>query len=73
MSTIPSTTSRRSVHRSSRPKKSPYSEFSPVKLVFPRLWYSSGSLSQAGFLASSSPAGTTGVYGNEVASTSGNV
>ena len=37
MSTIPSTTSRRSVQRSSRPKKSPYREFSPLKLVFPRL------------------------------------
>ena len=44
-----------------------------MKLVFPRLWYSSGSFSHAGFFASSSPAGTTGTYGNEVMSTSGNV
>ncbi|CPU66040.1 Uncharacterised protein [Mycobacteroides abscessus] len=47
--------------RSSRPSKSPYVTDSPVHVELPRLWYSVGSLSQAGTLRSSLPAGTTGV------------
>ena len=61
MSVIPSTTSGRSVKRSSRPKKSPYWLSSPVKVVLPRLWYIVGSLSQAGTLRSSSAGSSTGV------------
>ena len=38
MSIIPSTTVGCSVNRSSRPTKSPYSEFSPVNVELPRLW-----------------------------------
>ena len=61
MSVIPSTTSGRSVKRSSRPKKSPYWLSSPVKVVLPRLWYIVRSLSQAGTLRSSSAGSSTGV------------
>ena len=50
MSTIPSTTSGRSVNRSSRPKKSPYWLSSPVNVVLPRLWYIVTSFSHAGDL-----------------------
>jgi hypothetical protein len=38
MSIMPSTTTGFSVKRSSRPKKSPYCEFSPTNVVLPRLW-----------------------------------
>ena len=48
MSIMPTTTSSFSVKRSSRPKKSPYSESSPVNVVSPRLWYSVSSFSQLG-------------------------
>ena len=79
MSTMPLTTSGRSVQRSSSAErsplgKSPYSESSPAKVEVPRLWYIVGSLSHAGTFTSSWPAGTTGVYGNETAgSIAGNV
>ena len=56
-STNPFTTVGCSVMRSSRPSKSPYVTDSPVQVELPRLWYSVGSLSQAGVLASSSPGG----------------
>ncbi len=62
MSTMPSTTSGCSVNRSSSPKKSPYTEFSPEKLELPRLWYSVGSFSQAGtFTVSSAGVSKVGV------------
>ena len=69
---MPLTTSGRSVHRSSRPKKSPYSLFSPANVESPRLWYMVGSFSHAGTLtfASAGPA-NSGVYGNEPVSTFG--
>ena len=38
MAIIPSTTVGCSVKRSSRPTKSPYSEFSPENVELPRLW-----------------------------------
>ncbi len=69
---MPSTTSGRSVHRSSRPWKSPLSELSPAKVESPRLWYIVGSLSQDGTLTSFSSSATTGVRGKEVRSTAGN-
>ncbi len=69
---MPLTTSGRSVHRSSSPEKSPYSADSPAKVESPRLWYISGSLSQEGTLIRFLAAGTTGVRGNEPASTRGN-
>ncbi len=62
MSIIPSTTSGRSVKRSSRPTKSPYSLDSPAKVESPRLWYIVRSLSQAGTLTvASASLGKTGV------------
>ena len=66
MSIIPSTTSGCSVNRSSRPTKSPYSEFSPANVESPRLWYSVRSLSQSGDLtvASSRGRGTSGCTGS---------
>ncbi len=63
---MPSTTSGRSVQRSSRPTKSPYSADSPAQVESPRLWYIAGSLSQDGTLT---PFSATGVYGKESAST----
>src|SRR5205809_7075947 len=63
MSIIPSTTRGFSVKRSSRPKKSPYCEFSPVNVVSPRMWYRLTSLSHAGTLMSRSASGTHGWYG----------
>ncbi|CAM5721911.1 hypothetical protein SCALM49S_07997 [Streptomyces californicus] len=65
---MPSTTSGRSVHRSSSPEKSPYSLDSPAQVESPRLWYMVGSLSQAGTFAPV-PGAWTGVYGNESRST----
>ena len=74
MSTIPSTTSGRSVKRSSSPKKSPYSEFSPTNVESPRLWYIVRSFSQAGALTvSSAVVRKIGLYGNESRSSGGNV
>ena len=70
MSIIPWTTRGFSVKRSSSPKKSPYSEFSPTNVVSPRLWYSVRSLSQAGTLRSCSAGSSTGRYGNEVSGSS---
>src|SRR5207237_8939198 len=62
----PRTTSGRSVHRSSRPKKSPYSLFSPAKVESPRLWYIVGSFSHAGTLTFASAAvANVGVYGKD--------
>src|ERR671935_2512827 len=66
MSMKPSTTRWFSVKRSSRPKKSPYWEFSPLKVVSPRLWYRLTSFSQAGTLTSRSASGTHGWYGKLV-------
>ncbi|CAM5333294.1 hypothetical protein SCYAM73S_07586 [Streptomyces cyaneofuscatus] len=65
---MPFTTSGRSVHRSSRPEKSPYSLDSPAHVESPRLWYIVGSLSQDGTFFSV-PAVCTGVYGKESSST----
>ncbi|CAM5782422.1 hypothetical protein CPER28S_01000 [Cellulomonas persica] len=71
---MPSTTTGFSVMRSSSAPKSPSVEDSPAYVELPRLWYSVGSLSQAGTLTSASSSLTTGVYGNDVAgSSSGNV
>ena len=55
--------------RSSRPKKSPYWESSPLNVVLPRLWYRVRSLSHSGTLRGS-PAATTGVYGKLAAGSS---
>src|SRR4029450_4426676 len=66
MSIIPSTTRGFSVKRSSRPKKSPYWEFSPVKVVSPRLWYRLTPLTHAGTFESRSASGTHGWYGKLV-------
>src|ERR671922_449816 len=63
MSMKPSTTRGFSLKRSSSPKKSPYWEFSPEKVVSPRLWYRLTSFSQAGTLTSRSASGTHGWYG----------
>ena len=65
---MPLTTSGRSVHRSSRPEKSPYVEDSPAKVESPRLWYIVGSLSHDGTLTFFFAAGTVGVRGKESAS-----
>src|SRR5919204_5510735 len=66
MSMKHSTTRGFSVKRSSSPKKSPYCEFSPEKVVSPRLWYRLTSFSQAGTLTSRSASGTQGWYGKLV-------
>src|SRR5919201_1619816 len=66
MSMKPSTTRGFSVKRSSSPKKSPYCEFSPLKVVSPRLWYRLTSFSHAGTLTSRSASGTHGWYGKLV-------
>src|SRR4029450_3514604 len=71
MSIIPSTPRGFSVKRSSRPKKSPYWEFSPVKVVSPRLWYRLTSFSHAGTFESRSASGTHGWYGKLLNATGG--
>ncbi len=68
---MPLTTSGRSVHRSSRPEKSPYVVDSPAQVESPRLWYIAGSLSQDGTLSPRLSAGTVGVRGKEPESTRG--
>ena len=73
MSVMPRTTSGRSVHRSSRREKSPYSLFSPAKVESPRLWYMVGSFSHAGTLTfASAGVANVGVYGNDFSLTAGN-
>ncbi len=68
---MPFTTSGRSVHRSSRPEKSPWAELSPANVESPRLWYIVGSLSHDGTLVFFFAAGTVGVRGKESPSTEG--
>ncbi len=68
---MPSTTSGRSVHRSSRPTKSPWVEDSPAKVESPRLWYIAGSLSHAGTFRSFLSGATTGLRGKESGSVFG--
>jgi hypothetical protein len=70
LATIPWTTRGCSVNRSSRPKKSPYREFSPTKVVLPRLWYRVTSFSQAGTFTGAS-GGLKGVYGKLTSGSSG--
>ena len=69
---IPLTTSGRSVQRSSEADEVAIGLDSPAKVESPRLWYIVGSLSHAGTLTVASAAERkTGVYGKEVAASTG--